>query len=223
MKKILLLEDEVDVLEANTRILKRRGYEVLTSKTVKEAYDILKKEVPDLLILDIILPDGSGYDVCKYFRKTANNPIIFLSGKDGLTDKIEGLQNGGDYYLTKPYNIDEVLAVISRLLKKQNDNFIIVRGDLKIDFFHKKAFVKDIDIHLTNKEYELLEYFVKHEDEEISSDLLYEKIWHVKALDDTRTIRFHVSNLRKKIKVSDSRNYDIISLYGRGYKFTTKC
>ena len=219
--KILLVEDEVDVLEVNARLLKRRGYEVLLAKTVLEAKEILTQTTPDLLILDIILPDGNGYDICKNFRKISNNPVIFLSGKDSVSDKIEGLEKGGDYYLTKPYHIDEVLAVISRLLQKHFIN-CLEKGALTLDLLNKKAFVDKEDVHLTTKEYALLEYLINHEEQEISSSELYEKVWGLSAVNDTRTIRFHMSNLRKKIKAEERKGYHILSTYGKGYKFSTR-
>ena len=100
---VLLVEDEKDVLMVNARLFARRGYDVRTAQSCTEAYQKLK-ETPDLLILDIMLPDGSGYDICQAFRQNSDHPVIFLSGKGQIADKVQGLQQGGDYYLTKPYD-----------------------------------------------------------------------------------------------------------------------
>ena len=107
---ILVVEDETDVLRINARMLTRRGYTVYTAENCRQAYEKLTEPTPDLLILDIMLPDGSGYDICERFRSTSDHPVIFLTGKGETCDKVEGLGHGGDYYLTKPYDPDELLA-----------------------------------------------------------------------------------------------------------------
>ena len=114
-----MVEDEEQVLNTNCRMLRRRGYDVRTAQTVSEVYHQLEEQLPDLLILDIMLPDGNGLDICRHFREKTMNPVLFLTGKSDIRDKVEGLQQGGDYYLTKPYNFDEFLAVIQMLLERQ--------------------------------------------------------------------------------------------------------
>ena len=116
---ILMVEDEEQVLNTNCRMLRRRGYDVRTAQTAAEACHQLEEHLPDLLILDIMLPDGNGLDICRRFREKTMNPVLFLTGKSDIRDKVEGLQQGGDYYLTKPYNFDEFLAVIQMLLERQ--------------------------------------------------------------------------------------------------------
>ena len=116
---ILMVEDEEQVLNTNCRMLRRRGYDVRTAQTAAEAYHQLEEQLPDLLILDIMLPDGNGLDICRRFREKTMNPVLFLTGKSDIRDRVEGLQQGGDYYLTKPYNFDEFLAVIQMLLERQ--------------------------------------------------------------------------------------------------------
>lgn len=116
---ILIVEDEEQVLNTNCRMLRRRGYDVRTAQTAAEACHQLEEQLPDLLILDIMLPDGNGLDICRRFREKTMNPVLFLTGKSDIRDRVEGLQQGGDYYLTKPYNFDEFLAVIQMLLERQ--------------------------------------------------------------------------------------------------------
>ncbi len=116
---ILMVEDEEQVLNTNCRMLRRRGYDVRTAQTAAEACHQLEEYLPDLLILDIMLPDGNGLDICRHFREKTMNPVLFLTGKSDIRDKVEGLQQGGDYYLTKHYNFDEFLAVIQMLLERQ--------------------------------------------------------------------------------------------------------
>ena len=226
--RVLVVEDEREVLRINARMFTRHGYQVLMAENCRQAKEQLEKIIPDLLILDIMLPDGNGYDICETFRRICDHPVIFLTGKDQVSDRIEGLDRGGDYYLTKPYHLDELLAVANRLLERhiktrdRSEQLVtITRGSLVIDIPNGKAWVRGCDAGLTAKEFALLLLLVKNEDKELSPQMLYEKVWGVPAGGDTRTIRFHITNLRKKIKADEMDDYDIISVYGKGYVFTT--
>ena len=227
---ILVVEDETDVLRINARMLTRRGYTVYTAENCRQAYERMEAPTPDLLILDIMLPDGSGYDICERFRSTSDHPVIFLTGKGETCDKVEGLGHGGDYYLTKPYDPDELLAVADRLIKrhlqtkqKHEQLTMIVKGALALDIPRTRATVNGVDAGLTVKEFALLLLLVQSEDKEVSPQELYEKVWGVPSGDDIRTVRFHIKNLRRKIHADDAKNYDIVSVYGKGYMFTTVC
>ncbi len=224
---ILIVEDEPEVLAINARLMRRRGYNVITAQTAGESFSKLEETVPDMLILDIMLPDGSGYDICTKFRETSDNPVIFLTGKDEISDKVEGLERGGDYYLTKPYSFDELLAVTERLLarhfktKEKHERLMrISKGALALDLSANKAFVGGRPAELTAKEFALLLLLVKNEDKIISPGELYEAVWGVPSADDTRTIRFHIGNLKRKIDTENADDYDIVSVYGKGYMFT---
>ncbi len=221
---ILIVEDEPEVLRINARMLKRRGYDVITAGTVEESYRLLSSVAPDMLILDIMLPDGSGYDICEKFRRTSDNPVMFLTGKNEISDKVEGLGRGGDYYLTKPYSFDELIAVAERLLErhfKAIHSDFIQKGSLTLEISKNKAFVDGKDANLTVKEFALLLLLVKNENRIFSPKELYEAVWGVPSADDTRTIRFHIGNLKKKINTENADDYDIVSVYGKGYFFTT--
>ena len=226
---ILVVEDEKDVLRINARMLARRGYIVYTAENCRQAYEQLEHLVPDLLILDIMLPDGSGYDICEKFRNRSDHPVIFLTGKSETYDKIEGLGRGGDYYLTKPYDPDELMAVANRLIKrhlqtkqKHNESLTsIVKGSLALDIPKFKASVNGVDAGLTSKEFALLLLLVQNEDKEVSHQELYESVWGAPSGEDTRTVRFHIKNLRKKINAMNAEDYDVVSIYGKGYMFTT--
>ena len=157
---ILMVEDEEQVLNTNCRMLRRRGYDVRTAQTVSEVYHQLEDQLPDLLILDIMLPDGNGLDICRHFREKTMNPVLFLTGKSDIRDKVEGLQQGGDYYLTKPYNFDEFLAVIQMLLERQKrieekikEKFQASRqitiGSLRLDLSDGHAYLNNADTGLT--------------------------------------------------------------------------
>lgn len=180
---ILMVEDEEGVMEVNRRMLRRRGYDLKEAKNAKEAYAFLKNTIPDLLILDIMLPDGDGYEICNYFRTLSDNPVMFLTGKDEIKDRVKGLDEGCDYYLTKPYNFDEFLAVVKRLLirvEKENDTHEnmnkTVIGNLVIDYLNGAALIDNEDIGLTKKEFMILKMFIENRNKELASAQIYEGV-----------------------------------------------
>ena len=213
---ILMVEDEEQVLNTNCRMLRRRGYDVRTAQTAAEACHIM-------------LPDGNGLDLCRRFREKTMNPVLFLTGKSDIRDRVEGLQQGGDYYLTKPYNFDEFLAVIQMLLARQKrleENFQASRqitiGSLRLDLSDGHAYLNDIDIGLTRTEFSLLRLLAENQEKIFSPKELYEAVWGNFAGTDTSTIRRHIFNLRAKIGAEDTDEYDIVSVYGKGYLFTCR-
>ena len=231
--RILMVEDEPQVLEINSRMLRRRGYEVLTAQTAMEAYEQLDAGLPDLLILDILLPDGNGLDICRQFRKKCLRPVLFLTGKSDIRDRVEGLQQGGDYYLTKPYNFDEFLAVIQMLLERQKrmeekikekfqSSRQITIKSLMLDLSIGHAYRNGCDVGLTRTEFSLLRLLAEHPEQIFSAKELYEALWGTSADGDTGTIRRHIFNLRTKIGADETDEYDIVSVYGKGYLFTCR-
>ena len=209
---ILMVEDEEQVLNTNCRMLQRRGYDVRTAQTVSEVCHQLEEQLPDLLILDIMLPD----------------PVLFLTGKSDIRDKVEGLQQGGDYYLTKPYNFDEFLAVIQMLLERQKrieekikEKFQASRqitiGSLRLDLSDGHAYLNNTDTGLTRTEFSLLRLLAENQEKIFSAKELYEAVWGSCAGTDTNTVRRHIFNLRVKIGAEDTDEYDIVSVYGKGY------
>ena len=221
---ILMVEDEEQVLNTNCRMLQRRGYDVRTAQTVSEVCHQLEEQLPDLLILDIMLPDGNGLDICRHFREKTMNPVLFLTGKSDIRDKVEGLQQGGDYYLTKPYNFDEFLAVIQMLLERQKrieEKFQASRqitiGSLRLDLSDGHAYLNNADTGLTRTEFSLLRLLAENQEKIFSAKELYEAVWGSCAGTDTNTVRRHIFNLRVKIGAEDTDEYDIVSVYGKGY------
>ena len=182
---ILMVEDEEQVLNTNCRMLRRRGYDVRTAQTVSEVYHQLEEQLPDLLILDIMLPDGNGLDICRHFREKTMNPVLFLTGKSDIRDKVEGLQQGGDYYLTKPYNFDEFLAVIQMLLDRQKRieekikekyqaSRQITIGSLRLDLSDGHAYLNNTDTGLTRTEFSLLRLLAENQEKIFSAKELYD-------------------------------------------------
>ncbi len=219
-----MVEDQLEVLQANQRLLQRRNCLVLTAQTVKEALTLLSTHQPNLLILDIMLPDGTGYEICQHFRQTSNNPVLFLSAKTEINDRIESLKCGCDYYLTKPYSFDEFYAVIQRLLDRekdilQNQGTVLTVGNLVLDMSKNAVFLDGKDLLLTKTEFALLLFLMQNIDKELTKERIYEEVWGNHPKDDTRVVSKHISKLRQKTLCDDSDSYDIISSYGKGYKF----
>ncbi len=221
-EQILIVEDEINILNANKQMLKRRGYDVFTAETVREANSLLEKISPDLLILDVMLPDGNGFEICENFRKDNRQPILFLSAKSDFVSRVDGIKKGGDYYLTKPYHFEELLAVITRLLERQseiNSKNSVSIGELDFDFSTLSAKVNNKETLLTKIEATLLSVLIQNVDKEISRETLYEKVWGATAIKDTRVIKTHISRLRQKINCDNTDSYDILAVYGKGYIF----
>lgn len=220
--RILMVEDEVSVLAANKRMLARRGYEVIEAASAKEAFKHIENEQFDLVILDVMLPDGNGFDICKKLREHSEVPILFLTGKTDIADKVEGLTIGGDYYLTKPFQFEEMLAVVKRLLEKAAKNSaqrMIKKAGLELNLETSSVILNGKEVQLTTKEFGLLLILVQNENKVLSNEELYEAVWKMDAALDTRTIRKHIMNLRSKICNEGRSKFDIVTVYGKGYVF----
>jgi DNA-binding response OmpR family regulator len=194
-----------------------------------QARYLIEKNIYDLLILDIELPDGDGRSLCYDFRQISEAPVLFLSGKSETEDKIIGFNTGGDYYLTKPYNRDEFVAVILSLLRRSeqmkkmiNDTYVISKGSLVLNLKERKAFVKKRDVELTLKEFAVLLMLVQNEDTELSNEQIYKNVWGTTMNNDANAVRLQISRLKKKLGETESSDFNIFTEYGKGYTFTTK-
>lgn len=221
--KILLIEDNKAILEANLRMLIKSGYEVFTARSLSEAEDVLEDIFPDLTILDIILPDGCGLDFIKVIREKTTSPILLLTALTDKDDRIKGLRSGGDDYITKPYDLDElrerVAAFLRRdamLLREEIENIIIL-GDLKLNMTARRAYLNDEDIMLNHKEFDLLSLFIKEKGKPLSKKIIYEKVWALNPENAGGVVWSQISRLKKKLeKCSDK--IKITSIYGQGYR-----
>ena len=227
---ILIVEDDKEMALLNARMLKRCGYNVFTVNTAAEARSFVRGTAPDLFVLDIILPDGDGLALCEEFRKNTDAPILFLTGKKAIRDKITGLNAGGDYYLTKPYSMDEFLAVSERLLQRAEQEkkkiaeasvAVITRGILTLQLLQRAALVNGIDAGLTPKEFAVLQLLVQNEDIALTGEEIYENVWGANANDDTGTVRKHISRLKKKLGEEETDSFYIFYVFGKGYIFTS--
>ena len=214
---ILLVEDNEQILYGNKRMLKRRGYDVMTALTLHEAREHMEASKPDVIVLDIMLPDGSGLDFMREFRKTSNTPILLLTGLTTPEDIVRGLTDGGDDYLTKPYDFEVLLARIAALLRRaERLPEMLTKGALTLDIVSGQAHCNGENLLLTQKDFALLILFVQNEEKTMSVEYLYEKVWKSPLNGDTQAIKSAVSRLRKKL---DGSGYTISSIRGEGYLF----
>jgi len=218
MNKILLVEDSPKIQQANANMLAANGYDVCLANDLAEARESLANHYPDMIVLDIMLPDGNGLDFLKELRAEGNKiPILLLTALAEAIDEVTGLRAGGSDYLSKPYNMDVLLARIEKLLEKESSMPEVIRkGALEIRITSDEALVNDINLGLSQKEFSLLCYFEQNENKTMSSEHLYEKIWGQQMNKDTGALRQAISRLRSKLKGS---GYSIGSERNEGYRF----
>ncbi|OGN87675.1 MAG: DNA-binding response regulator [Chloroflexi bacterium RBG_13_46_9] len=224
--KILLVEDDHNLLETIKYNLLKEGYEALAAVDGAEALDIARQQKPDLIILDIMLPKIDGFEVCRILRKEMRIPIIILTARADETDRIIGLDTGADDYMTKPFSIRELLARIRALLRRSKmaetkypegqQNLIL--GDITIDLNRHLVTVKEHPLELTAKEYDLLVFLVKNQGYVFSREQLLEKVWGYDFAGDTRTVDVHIRWLRQKIETDPANPRHLLTVRGTGYK-----
>lgn len=223
--KIMIVDDEPDILDLLEKALNIEGFFNITKvlNGVK-AVDTCKKICPDIIILDVMLPDIDGYEVCKQIRQFSHCPILFLSSQNDEVDKILGLAVGGDDYVTKPFSPKEVAfrvkAQLRRAEYRQNleHPHTITIGELVIDPDGCRASKSGKDIELTAKEFEILHYLAQNTGRVISRERLYETIWGEDSFGCDNTIMVHIRHLREKLEDNPTKPQYIITMKGLGYK-----
>ena len=216
--KILLVEDNPHISKANTKALTMLGYHVLTAETLEHGRELLNKEQPSLIILDIMLPDGSGLDFCEEIRKDSNIPILFLSGLKEDAEIVEGFESGGDVYLTKPYGLNVLVKNVESLLNRSRDvPDTLVKGQLVLNIISKSVTFADKDLDIkSGKEFDVLLYLAKHEGKLVSVSQIYQQVWGQDMLEGDTAVRNIISQIRRKLEISD---YTITTEHGKGYMF----
>lgn len=222
---ILVIEDEAHILELLRYNLEAQGYNVILTDNGKEGLEKCRELSPDLVLLDLMLPDIDGIDVCKKIKSDEhlkNIPIIMLTAKSEEVDKILGLELGADDYITKPFSIRELLARIKVVLRRsKNDNEeneIIKFGDITIDTEKHIVYKGNEILDLTLKEFELLKLLSKNRGKVLTRDYLLDKVWGYEYAGETRTVDVHIRHLRKKIEDDDKLPMYIETVRGIGYK-----
>lgn len=214
MIRILIVEDEAAISNLITINLKKAGYFCHCVFDGDQAADILEKQYFDLILLDVMLPQIDGFELMTYI-KSLDVPVIFLTAKASVEDRVKGLRLGADDYLTKPFEIVELLARVEAVLRRyhKTDN-ILKTGDVVIDTASRIVWKKEQLINLTKKEYELLLLFVRNKNIALYRETIYERIWGGEYFGDSRTVDLHVQRLRKKVGLEDK----IVAVYKVGYR-----
>ncbi|MDF2672679.1 MAG: response regulator transcription factor [Clostridiales bacterium] len=224
-EKILIIDDELHIVELLRYNLESNGYKVIFSLNGREGLNIAIEEKPDLILLDVMLPELDGFDVCKEIKKNKEIefiPIIMLTAKSEEFDKILGLELGADDYITKPFSVRELLARIKAVLRrnvKEEQEKALGFGDLIIYLDKHEVVKKGEKVELTLKEFELLRLLVVNKGKVLTRDFLLDKVWGYEYYGETRTVDVHVRHLRQKIEDDDRNPRYVETVRGIGYKF----
>lgn len=218
--KILLVEDDSTLAMGIEYTLKNEGYDIEIANTYKAAINKVENNPYDLLILDVGLPDGNGFDICRNVRKTKSTPIIFLTAEDEEVNIVMGLDIGGDDYITKPFRIRELLSRIKAILRRTNsiENKIIISGDIRINLIENKVYNGDELLWLTPSEYKLLVIFMTNSKIALTRNRILEDLWDIDGdFIDDNTLSVYIRRLREKIELDSSNPEYIKTIRGVGY------
>ena len=226
MKRLFLLEDDLSLINGLSFAVKKQGYEIVIARTTLEAHTLWADGKYDLVILDVSLPDGSGFDFCKKIRQTSKVPIMFLTAADEETDIIMGLDIGGDDYITKPFKLAVFLSRINALLRR-SENFSTAvtelnSGDINIQLLKGEVYKRGELIDLTTSEYKLLCLFMENPDQILSSEQILGRLWDCnESYIDNNSLTVYIHRLRTKIEDNSGEPKRIVTVRGMGYKWNT--
>jgi DNA-binding response OmpR family regulator len=221
-EKILLVDDEPTLLETLAFNLRNSGFDVLTAGDGMSALEQARAAAPDLVVLDLMLPELDGLTVCRSLRQVSDVPILVLTARTGELDKIVGLESGADDYMTKPFSLGELQARIRALLRRAGPRGAgdeIRSQDLLLNLVSRRAYLNDRELVLSPKEFSLLAELMRHQGAVLSRDLLLTRIWGYDFYGDSRTVDVHVRWLREKIEANASEPTRIVTVRGIGYRF----
>ena len=225
MAKTLVVEDDRNLLDTLRYNLRKEGHDVVTAVDGAEAMAVARRDKPDLIILDIMLPKLSGFEVCRILRKEMTTPILMLTAKDEEIDKVVGLEIGADDYMTKPFSMRELLARVGAMLRRSEMAVgpavaaeVLIIGDLEIDVARHRASLGGTTLELTPKEFDLLTFLAKNKGFVFSREQLLEKVWGYDFAGDTRTVDVHIRWLRRKIEREPTEPERLVTVRGTGYK-----
>ncbi|SFE90994.1 DNA-binding response regulator, OmpR family, contains REC and winged-helix (wHTH) domain [Bacillus sp. OV194] len=225
MKTILIVDDEAKILEVVSSYLRNEGYQTIEATTGQEAMKQIRKSPIDFVILDLMLPDISGEEVCHLIRQEVSVPILMLTAKVKEEERINGLSLGADDYMTKPFSPRELVMRVKTILRRSNENNLLAdrisynNGELTIYANSKEVFLKGTVVNLTPNEYKALLVFARHPKRTFSRNELVEKVLGFDYEGDTRAIDQHIKNLRHKIESNPKKPHYIQTVFGIGYKF----
>ncbi len=227
---ILLVEDEDSFIDALTIGLTREGFKVDVARDGAEALDMFDDVVPDLVLLDVMLPKVSGIDVCREIRSRSSVPIIMVTAKGSEIDTVVGLEVGADDYVTKPYRLRELVARMRAVLRRRGADDalggafveldeVVAVGDVSVDHLRHEVTVRGEQVKLPLKEFELLSILLENAGRVLTRDVLIDRVWGADYVGDTKTLDVHIKRLRSKIEEDPATPTRIVTIRGLGYKY----
>lgn len=224
--RVLVVEDERPLADTVRYNLEREGYEVVVAFDGRDALERFRAEAPALVILDLLLPEISGLDVCRAIRNESDVPIIIVTAKDSEADKVSGLELGADDYVTKPFSVRELVSRVRANLRRANPPVLVHDGEetlaggpVHMDIARHEVAVKGELVPFPPKEFELLEALLRRKGRLLTRDFLIEEVWGPDYFGDTKTLDVHVKRLRRKIEDDPHRPAHVVTIRGLGYKF----
>lgn len=224
--RVLIIEDEPGLAESVRYALDAEGFEVIVAATGLSGLEMARSSRPDLVLLDLMLPELSGLDVCRQIRGSSDVPIIMLTAKDSEADKVTGLELGADDYMTKPFSMRELVARVRAHLRRASktgllaeSNEVLRGGGIELDIDAHVTRVDGDDVELRPKEFELLESLMRRKNRLAARHTLIDEVWGPSYFGDTKTLDVHIKRLREKLEADSSEPRHIVTVRGLGYKF----
>ena len=223
--RILVVEDEDSLADTVRYNLEREGYAVAVASDGRKALERFRTESPSLVILDLMLPEMSGLDVCRQIRQISNVPIIMVTAKDSEADKVSGLELGADDYVTKPFSVRELVSRVRAHLRRagmraaEPEEDVLNGGPVSLDIARHEVLIRGQAVGFPPKEFELLEAFLRRPGRLLTRDFLIEEVWGAGYFGDTKTLDVHVKRLRQKVEQDPHQPRHLLTVRGLGYKF----
>lgn len=218
--RILLVEDESDVLRVNEQYLIRKGYEVFCADTLHKARNLIWEYPPDLILLDVLLPDGSGFELCESIRKSSAAPVIFLTCMGHTENIVNGLSLGGDDYIIKPYSFEVLEARIAAQLRRRGMGLALLElPPLSVNLTSGSVRLKSEEILLNRKEFQLLVYLMENRGQELSQAQIYQAVWEASPESMGNTVKMTISRLRQKLRLEETGCFELSTTQSQGYMF----
>jgi DNA-binding response OmpR family regulator len=223
MPRILIVDDEPEMIRGLEDNLRFEGYQTVSAPDGKRGLALALSEAPDLILLDIMMPGMSGWDVCRELRqKGIDIPVIMLTALGEEADRVLGLELGADDYVAKPFSLRELLARVRAVLRRPGPRLKleeIAFGDVRLHLRARQAFKAGTEVRLTRKEFDLLQYLVEHRGEVVTRDRLLDEVWGYDQYPTTRTVDTHILRLRQKFEKDPEHPVFILTVHGQGYRF----
>jgi DNA-binding response OmpR family regulator len=223
-RRVLVVEDDISIRDTLTYNLKKEGYAVTVAGSGADALLRARETRPDLVLLDLMLPEMSGLEVCRILRQEGSVPIIMLTAKESEVDKVIGLQLGADDYITKPFSLRELFARMTAVLRRSEQRELKIAGEedrvgrLRIDRAGHRSFVDEHELHLTPKEWELLAYLTRRPGRVFTREILLEQVWGYNYPGGRKTVDVHIRWLREKLGKFGALGLEIVTVRGTGYR-----